>query len=133
MNEIRLNLDDIANSNLESDVCQILNEIHKDMPIRRVIFWFNGELSDESIKKSCEFLSKRLNMCVYYTKREPSSDFAWFDIISDKKFHERMNNRFFVIYSSNKKEQILLGFSKYIEVVKFIENGNKKVMYKKNE
>jgi hypothetical protein len=104
------------------------------MPIKKVIFWFNGELSDDSIKRSCEFVSKRWKMNAFDTRRGPCSDFAWFDIISDKRIDDKIKNRFFVIYPSSKKEQILLSFSKYIEVVRFIENdSNKKVMYKKDE
>lgn len=132
MNELRLNLEDIVNSNILHDVSDMLNKIHENMPLRKVVFWYNGNISDKNIENSCNFLTNKLHMKSYYTKRSPCIDFVWFDIISDKKINSKMKNRFFVIYPSNEKNQILFSFNKYIEVVKFIDNS-KKVMYKKNE
>lgn len=130
MNELRLNLDDIIH--IKSDVCKVINNINNKIPIKKIIFWYNGNLKENEYILNTNYINSKLgDIYINYTKNDPATEFVWFDIIN-KKYFDKSQNRFFTIY--NNPTEILNRLDDFFYVMNFVGDSQyKKIRYNKND
>lgn len=133
MNEIRFDLGDIIKSNFINQFVDLINLAHKEIVIKKVIFWHNGNVKENELYK----FTKKLNnidshIIIKFSNDSPQEEFVWFDVISEDKFKHNQC-RFSHIYS--KKSEIVNGIYNFLFVSRFIEKRSKgkRIHYKKEE
>lgn len=125
--DVRLKLDDVIASKV---IMSLLFDTIKKLPVGKVLFWHNGDISDGDID---DFLTKwgnetdvKLEIC-----DDPKIKYAWFDIIS-KNDDQKINlcHTFKYIYSNI--DDIMKGIFNYYHTVNFITTPPKISSLKKN-
>jgi len=133
MNEIRFDLADIFNANLDDDIIFSINMMNKKMKIDRVIFWHNGEMDMKKAENFINVMTRSIpnTVRVVISKRSPQIEYVWFDVISDKKA-VGSKSRFSHIYPDSKKMEILAGIHNFFYVSTMIDQNNQahRIYYK---
>lgn len=115
--DVRLKLDDVIASKL---IMSLLFDTIKKLPVRKVLFWHNGDISDGDIDnfltKWREITNVTLEICDH-----PKSKYVWFEIIS-KNDDQKVNlcHTFKYIYS-NIDDDIMKGIFNYSHTIKIME------------
>lgn len=115
--DVRLKLDDVIASKL---IMSLLFDTIKKLPVRKVLFWHNGDISDMDIDnfltKWREVTNVTLEICDH-----PESKYVWFEIIS-KTDDQKVNlcHTFKYIYSNI--DDIMKGIFNYSHTVKIMKN-----------
>lgn len=128
--DVRLKLDDVITSKL---IMSLLFDTIKRLPVKKVLFWHNGNISDNDVDN---FLTKwgkltdaTLEICDY-----PKVRYVWFDIIS-KNDDQKVNlcHTFKYIYTNT--DDIMKGIFNYYHTVNFTISPKKKTQknYKKRK
>jgi len=136
MNEIRFDLEDIVSANLVDDILCSINMMSEKISLKKVKFWYNGKFTDKQIGGFRVLFKKSIKSDIPFniTKKNPQSEFVWFDVISDIK-SKGSQCRFSYVYPSNKKSEMLNGIHNYFNIASYIEKANQgaRVYYKPKE
>jgi len=119
--DVRLKLDDVVESTM---IMPLLIDTIKRLPMRKVLFWYNGGISDDTVSLFLEKWNKETNVSLELCN-DTEFNHVWFDIISEADNKLLTSSyRFKYVYSNI--DDIMKGIYNFYHTVKFVGSEKKK-------
>ena len=110
--DVRLKLDDVIASKL---IMSLLFDTIKKLPVRKVLFWHNGDISDSDMDNFLTNWAQETDVILEICDH-PKIKYAWFDIISkNDNYKVNLCHTFKYIYSNI--DDIMKGIFNYYHTV----------------